>query len=123
MIPIRHRETGRVLWHAGSTTSLFRAFLTRAQLRGADLRDADLREAWLYDADLRDADLCGADLRDAHLDRAALQGALYDATTHWPHGFMPRWHGCREVPLPSEVAPAEAPSGRGDELVPERDTQ
>ena len=66
---------------------------------------------------LRDAEtLRGADLREAHVLDADFRGALYDATTHWPRYFRPRWNGCLRRRSPGEVTPAAKPDGNGMEV-------
>lgn len=92
------RLDGAVLTDARMSADLRGADLTNAilddaKLAGANLIGANLRGAWLADADLRGAVLYGADFRETKLHRfrpkatlkyAALNGARYDATTHWP---------------------------------------
>jgi uncharacterized protein YjbI with pentapeptide repeats len=88
------------------------ANLTGVQLRdtnlaGADLRGADLHGVVMYSADLSTADLTGADLSDAQLqgvdfDHAAVEhaksfvGAVANAATCWPQGFL-------ELPIANEI--------------------
>lgn len=88
------------------------ANLTGVQLRdtnlsGAILRDANLHDAVMYSADLSTADLTGANLSGARLqgvrfDRAVLKhiksftGAVANAATCWPHGFL-------ELPIAKEI--------------------
>jgi len=78
--------------------NLYRANLTRANLRDANLNGATLRYVTLTAADLRHAKLIGADLRsaklsdaknlrDACLSRARLDGATWPADTPVPEGW------------------------------------
>jgi hypothetical protein len=62
--------------------------------------------------------LQGADLRGANLTGASLTRATYDESTHWPEGFWPRLRGCIYRKRPSEIVPALASTGRGDEPTP-----
>ena len=128
MVKIVHRRSGRVLAIveapnlggadlAGSSlrgAHLYGWNLQRADLRGSDLSKADLRSA-----DLAGADLRGADLRGAWIWAVRLSNAVYDAETRWPNAvaawFLPRSEGCRKLPARSEVSPAPAPAGAGDE--------
>jgi uncharacterized protein YjbI with pentapeptide repeats len=99
------------------------ACLQVADLRQADLREASLVGARLHRTDLREADLRGArfftlnvELDGSSLKGANLRGALYDRHTAWPAFFRPRTHGC--VHFATELTPADAPTGRGDEPTP-----
>jgi uncharacterized protein YjbI with pentapeptide repeats len=123
------------------------ASLQDADLREADLAHARLINTSLWDADLRGANLVGAQFRDRGwlyrsqsgwraalgFDRlrtgsvdqllgANLRGAGYDETTVWPPDFPAEERGCIRLPqLPSEIAPAPAPAGRGTEPLPDDD--
>jgi Pentapeptide repeats (8 copies) len=117
MIPIQHKTSGRVVYRVAGER-LAGANLAFLTLRGADLHGADLRGANLTGARLQEADLRGADLRHASLFGANLRGALYDDATRWPVGFSPWYHRCVRIAAPTEVVPALAPPGRGDEVTP-----
>jgi hypothetical protein len=62
--------------------------------------------------------LAGANLAFLTLRGADLRGALYDGATRWPLGFSPWYHQCVRVASPTEVVPAPADPGRGDEVTP-----
>jgi len=89
--------------------------LRRKELRGCNLEYADLTEADLTDADLRGANLhgayltgtifTGANLAGSRLDEAmmmatdfthavladvSMEGTIWDQSTTWPSGFVPR---------------------------------
>ena len=75
------------------------AVLRDASLRGANLKDANLKHAKLINTDLSEtvldsADLHGAELRIARFEEAqvskieSLRGAIVDARTCWPDGFL-----------------------------------
>ena len=69
------------------STSLGRADLNDANLRGANLNDADLSGANLNDANLHRADPSSADLSGATLNDANLRGANLD------YSCLPLWCG------------------------------
>ena len=67
-----------------------RAF-RHAILRGCDFRGLNLSGYDFSHADFHDADIRGADFSAATgLDQAALDGAIADASTRWPAGFVRR---------------------------------
>jgi uncharacterized protein YjbI with pentapeptide repeats len=80
-------------------TSLYGAYLMRADLAGAKLTDADLSYAYLYGANLSSADLTGAKLQHAFYNTRTIlvrnqQGQLVaDTPTRWPAGFNPKAAG------------------------------
>lgn len=61
-----------------------------ADLSGAKLNGSLIRT--LRGAKLGGADLTGADLRNADIQDINLKNVIYDATTKWPEGFVPRQH-------------------------------
>ncbi|MET9073629.1 pentapeptide repeat-containing protein [Streptomyces sp. NPDC004232] len=75
--------------------------LEGAHFNGADLRGVDFLGAHFAGAEFDGANLKGADLRSADLSHTNisyakdLQGALVNAQTCWPHGFLnnPNFNG------------------------------
>jgi hypothetical protein len=96
------------------------ANLTGALLQGAQLNYANLINANLTDADLTDADLSGAKVHAAKFDAAgvekvkSLKGAVANADTCWPTGFLEGKHTA-DLVAQLKSDPIQRPSGK---LVP-----
>ena len=85
------------------------ADLTEADLTGADLQGANLHGAYLTGTILTGANLAGArldeammmatDFSNAVLADVSMEGTIWDQSTTWPSGFVPkmsevgRWRG------------------------------